>query len=129
MTELFRNDFGKVSLQNNYVIVEYKDFLPFKRFKELSEKALSVIEEKKTNKFLAETGHMKSLEDETEKWKAEIWFPQAQEAGLKFVAFVIPNNVFGRMSLDAIKSNKINGLVMQKFRTVDEAKEWLANCE
>jgi len=86
------------------------------------------LKSKQSDKQLNDVKRMKPLKKEIQIWMNEVWFPKAKETGLKYMAFVIPDDIFGKMSLEgANKSapNKFN-IEIQYFNDIENAKQWLS---
>ncbi len=70
---------------------------------------------------------MKVLKQEVQIWLNDVWFPQAQKNGLKYFAFVLADDIFGKLSTDGANKDASNKFDMeiQNFSTLEDAKQWL----
>jgi hypothetical protein len=64
------------------------------------------------------------------KWLNDVWFPKALTTGLKCFAFVIPRDLYGRLSMDRANRSfdKLPGLEIRYFDSENEARQWLNGC-
>lgn len=75
--------------------------------------------------FLADTTLSPAADTEAVKWTAEDWTPRALEAGIKHVAFVLPENEWSKMSVDEYtEAGKKNGMDITYFQDLESAKNW-----
>ncbi|MBA4054486.1 MAG: hypothetical protein C0490_07235, partial [Marivirga sp.] len=68
--------------------------------------------------------------DKDTKWVADEWNPRALAGGIHYVAFVLPENVFGGLSIKKYAENsekKKDEMVIQMFGDVESAKNWFKN--
>jgi hypothetical protein len=74
--------------------------------------------------------NMMVLSDDIMKWLNENWFPEALSTGLKCMAFVVPQDLYGRLSMERAYSSlwKSKELRIQYFNTEIDARQWLRNC-
>jgi len=127
--EFYTSKFGNVTYESDYVVGIYKDFISLSQYIELSNSVLDLLKQQQAVKYLADCGTMKAIEDETEVWAKHTWIDKAHNAGLKYAAFVVPSNLFGRMSLENIIEGISNERFQYKcFSNIAEAKDWLASC-
>ncbi|MFD2248651.1 hypothetical protein [Pontibacter ruber] len=105
----------------------YTGFLKPDVFREIALGTLAVLEEHNANKILADTSGLKVMPQENQQWLDEVWFPKAKELHVRYIAFLVPADVFGKMSMEqsnkaAIQENMIN---IKYFEDIIEAKLWL----
>ncbi|UII27409.1 hypothetical protein LVD15_02965 [Fulvivirga maritima] len=78
--------------------------------------------------WLADTRSHSVQQKEDTDWVATHWNPKALEAGVRYVAFIVPENVFGEMAVKNYmnQSTKYGGKTLHigMFSTIDQAKEW-----
>lgn len=111
----------------NAAVGTFVGFLSPDEFKSLANQLLDILEKKKIKKQLNDIKRMKVLKPEVQEWLNTIWFPKAKQAGLKYFAFVVPDDIFGKMSMDGAnrKAQDTFGIEIQYFNTIDNAKNWL----
>ena len=114
-------------LRTNAAIGTFIGFLSPDEFKTIANQLLDILEKKKVKKQLNDIKRMKVLKPEVQEWLNTVWFPKAQKVGLKYFAFVVPDDIFGKMSMDGANRNAKDtfGIEIQYFNTIDNAKNWL----
>lgn len=113
--------------RTNAAIGTFVGFLTPDEFKAVANQLISILETKRLKKQLNDIKQMKVLKPEVQEWLNTDWFPRAQKIGLKYFAFVVPDDIFGKMSMDGANKNAQNafGMEIQYFNNVDAAKNWL----
>lgn len=111
----------------NAAIGTFIGFLSPDEFKLVANQLLNILETKKIKKQLNDIKQMKVLKPEVQEWLNTEWFPKAQKIGLRYFAFVVPDDIFGKMSMDGANKNasKVFDIEIQYFNTVENAKKWL----
>jgi len=125
------NDKSSAAHDNNIeaAIGTFVGFIAPDEFKTVSNELLNIIETKKVKKQLNDVRKMKVLKPELQEWSLSTWFPKAQKAGLKYFAFVVPEDLFGKASMDGANRNVKDtfGIEIQHFNSMDKAKDWLVS--
>lgn len=113
--------------RTNAAIGTFVGFLSPDEFKTVANQLLDILETKRLKKQLNDIKQMKVLKPEVQEWLNTDWFPRAQKIGLKYFAFVVPDDIFGKMSMDGANKNAQNafGIEIQYFNNLDAAKNWL----
>ncbi len=113
--------------RTNAAIGTFVGFLTPDEFKTIANQLLGILETKRLKKQLNDIKLMKVLKPEVQEWLNTDWFPKAQKIGLKYFAFVVPDDIFGKMSMDGANKNAQNtfGIEIQYFNNLDAAKNWL----
>jgi SpoIIAA-like len=63
------------------------------------------------------------LEDDVNYFREKV-LPEMERAGVRFLAIVMPTNVFTRMTIQDMTSNS-NPITVKYFDSIREAREWL----
>lgn len=115
--------------RTNAAIGTFVGFLTPDEFKTVANQLLGILETKRLKKQLNDIKQMKVLKPEVQEWLNTDWFPRAQKIGLKYFAFVVPDDIFGKMSMDGANKNAQNafGMEIQYFNNLDAAKNWLVS--
>lgn len=133
---------GSVKLINNYTMKDsgayydneikaaigiFSGFLTSDRFKEIANELHDIRKKNFSSKQLNNISDMKVLTQDVQKWLNDVWFPKAKVTGLKHFAFVIPKDVFGKMSMESANADTKTtaGIEIQYFDDDNKAKEWL----
>lgn len=113
--------------RTNAAIGTFVGFLTPDEFKAVANQLISILETKRLKKQLNDIKQMKVLKPEVQEWLNTDWFPRAQKIGLKYFAFVVPDDIFGKMSMDGANKNAQNafGMEIQYFNNLEAAKNWL----
>ncbi|MCK6587657.1 MAG: STAS/SEC14 domain-containing protein [Polyangiaceae bacterium] len=108
------------------VRVEWKEFIDGPSFRAGLDAGLSLLEMRKTGKWLADLRRLGPVTMEDQRWTNEDWFPRAIAAGLRHLALVSPRKVVAQMSVRTIMS-KVNerNLTMAYFEEIEAARDWL----
>jgi hypothetical protein len=117
------------NIETNAVFGTFIGFLSPDEFMAIGNQQLEMLETKRLNKVLNDVKRMKVLKPEMQEWVNNIWFPKAQKLGLKYFAFVVPDDIFGKLSMEGANKNAINALdiEIQYFNNYDSAKNWLVS--
>lgn len=112
----------------NGVHVIYEGFLKPEEFKAIGKEAINTMKTQKLSKVLGDTGQIKVMSQENQEWIQNHWFPNAIQSGLKHIAMIVPNNVFGQTSVTATneEAEKNEMVNLRYFIDKNEAIEWLS---
>jgi len=114
-------------IKTNAAIGTFIGFLSPDEFKTIAIQLLNIIDAKKLKKQLNDVKRMKVLKPEVQEWLNTIWFPKAKSIGLRYFAFVVPDDIFGKLSMEGANKNATDafGIEVQYFNSLDNAKNWL----
>lgn len=134
---------GKKELRNSsgdiYVTVYFDDHLrctvdvwtgKFESIEHFTYGLMTVLENIKTFRATKWLANLRDIEGDFEFAKSFIsgtLVPQAMKYGLQFEALVLPDNIFAMLSVQETLQ-KIEGLEIRIFGTVEEATQWLMKC-
>ena len=115
------------TIEDDYVVISYKGFIPFDEFTEICLKALEIVKDTGIDKFLSDTSEMKVMPKENQEWIQNEWFPMAMQTKLRRVAFLVPNSAFGKASVEATNSQaqQAGNITIRNFTNREEAIQWL----
>ncbi|WP_333819197.1 hypothetical protein [Ohtaekwangia sp.] len=131
--KLFEEKYGIVEYDASIpcIVLTVSGFMTSEQFRFLLNKGLEhyITKKKDHDKLLwvADTRKHAVHSDEDMRWVADDWNPRALAAGLRYMAFVLPENVFGDLTLKkyAQHTEKRNDdLVMEMFGDLQAAKAW-----
>jgi hypothetical protein len=116
----FNQEFG-------YVHAIFEGFMKPDQFKEKCEHSLALIKKHKISSVLVDTSGFKVMPKENKTFIEQDWFPRAIDCGLKKLAHIVPDNIFGQISVQAAnRGNEEDGPVdIKYFKSEGEAKTWL----
>jgi hypothetical protein len=103
--KLFEEKYGSLEYDSTVpcITATFNGFMSSEQFRAFLNKGLDYLIEKKQlhNKilWLADTRKHVVQPDKDTTWVAESWNPRALKGGIRHVAFVLPENVFGNASV------------------------------
>jgi SpoIIAA-like len=115
------------------VIIRFNGYMSSSEFRTFLTKGLDFLlsEMKKKNKeilWLADTRAHSVQSEEDTKWVSEVWNPKAYQGGLRHVAFVLPEKVFGQLAINNYAKNndqnKQSQMKIKMFDQLERAKMW-----
>ena len=112
------------------VVGEWLSFAKGKDFREPLVKGLELARNMRARRWLADTRKLGVITQDDLEWHEKDLIPQFVQAGVRYVATVVPNDVFAKWSLEALKQSKElkeSALIVNTFGTLDDAKAWLKN--
>jgi hypothetical protein len=81
-------------------------------------------------KWLSDNRAIEGVTNEESAWINEVWLPRTIEAGWKFWALVVPENVMGQMNMiQFVNSFAEKGVKVMVFTDDDNAMTWLTGID
>lgn len=113
--------------ESSCVKAKFEGFIKLDQFKTKCEHSISLLEKHGGSKILVDTSEIKVMTQENQAFIQEDWFPRAIAAGLQKLAHIVPENIFGQVSVEsANKGAEEQGAVqIQYFMSEREAMAWL----
>lgn len=93
-------------------------------YRTLLNQAIELLKRYGTAKLLGDTRRSEVISVEDQDWSNNDWAKRAVEAGLKYNAIVLSEDIFGRLSIESIVDNA-KVVKVKYFDNVSSAKEWL----
>lgn len=132
--KLFEEKYGTLEYDSTVpcITATFNGFMSSEQFRAFLTTGLDHLIEKKQLHdrilWLADTTKHVVQPDKDTHWVAEVWNPRALKGGIRHVAFVLPENVFGNMSVkrysDSNKSKQEAMMDVQMFGDITSAKNW-----
>ena len=115
------------------LIVQWHGFANSTEFRSLMDRGLDLYRAKarqlKPLGWLADTRLVSAVRAETQQWMKDDWNLRAAKAGIHHVSFVVPETVFGQISVGTYSENvaKADAYAIdpRQHRTLAMAKAWL----
>ena len=108
------------------VWMEWKKFVKGAGFRNGLDKGLELIIAKESSKWLADLTRLKVVDMEDQEWSNNDWFPRAIEGGIQWMAIVVPEDIFAKMSVNSIMEKvPTMQLTVHYFDSLHEAEDWL----
>ena len=129
--KLFETQGGYIAYdpEKRIMTAKFTGFMNGPHFREFMQTGLKELKAKLSEGnvlWLADTrDHQVAKREETD-WVAQVWTPEAMEAGLTHIAFVLPKNVFAEISVSNYqeKAKAIPGLAIKNFDDLSKAEDW-----
>ena len=113
--------------EGGFVEMEWKKLARGDEFRHGLNMGLNLLIEKKSTKWLADLRNLGVVEKNDQIWSNEDWFPRAYAAHIKYMAIVVPQSVFAKMSMNEIMRKVDNkDLTIYYHEEIVEARRWLA---
>lgn len=90
---------------------------------------LETVQQYHTLKFLNDSSLVTGTWHTSNAWIAENLFPKAVEAGLKYMAFVLPTGLEGKISIVDLHQLVGDLVIMKVFMSPNEALDWLKSLD
>ena len=89
------------------------------------------VKDNNVTKWIGDTTHLGVIADEDLEWINTKWFPTLLQAGIKKMAVILPNNVFGQMNVEDIMGtvDTSTGFESRYFDGIEDATNWILNKE
>gem|GEM_PF-1537591 len=115
------------------IVVQWRSFANSQQLRFLKDHGLALYTEHARSTrplgWLCDTRSMGAVRTHDQQWLATDWAGRAFAAGIRHIAYVRPNNVFGQMAIDAqialLSSNPAYSINPSQHKTLAAAKRWL----
>lgn len=105
-------------------------FMPRGAYQQLLTSGLEYLEKHQASKWLSDNSENPIVSQENVRWARAVWARRAMQAGLKYLATVMPEQAMGRIQMrEFIQDWKDRGLTLQILRDPDEALDWLESVD
>lgn len=130
---LFKEKYGTIEYDENTpaIVCSFIGFMPSATFRNFLDMGLKFLIEKKQGRdilWLSDTKKHQVQGEDDIKWVTENWNPRAHKAGVRHVAFVLPDNIFGESSVNNYKKNTAekdkDKIQVAMFDSLENAKNW-----
>ncbi|UII19945.1 hypothetical protein [Fulvivirga ligni] len=113
----------------NALFVELKGYIPLETLKSVIEREYAMIKHYKLSKCLVDLRGIKVYAPGAQELVKTEWFPTVKSLGVKQVAIIIPEDIFGKLAMEKAheEQTKTQDKSTQNFKDIESAKEWLAN--
>lgn len=112
--------------EGNFLHVEWKGFANDEGYLEILHKQVELTKKHGATKILYDLRKMGVVSQKNQEYTNKEYFPTVSRAGNKIAAIVVPQNIFGEVSVSAIMGARNEELFDAKiFPEPESAKEWL----
>lgn len=105
--------------------VTFKGFIKYDELVEAIAYELEMIRHYKLKKCLVNLREISVYPDGGQEYIRDVWFPQVIKEGIEFAAFVVPDDTFGKISMQEAHNYPQSNLLMKHFNGADHALAWL----
>ncbi|WP_299453922.1 hypothetical protein [uncultured Microscilla sp.] len=128
----YTTDHGRTYLKirynaiDDYLLVDWMGYINPQFVMEGSDAIIEAAVACNTAKFLSDKTSVQGTYRKTNVWLEEDWFPRAMDAGLKFGASLLSENIFSQMSSKDLEERVKGGrLTYKNFKSMNDAVNWL----
>ncbi|GAA0195965.1 hypothetical protein GCM10009122_60320 [Fulvivirga kasyanovii] len=127
----FENDCSIIQYdhQNSVLLFRWKLEPASEEFKQAMHEVIAALRHFKTSKVVWDTVRLGCVLFDDQKWIANVWLKQAIEAGYAQAAFVVPEDVFTKMSVeDTVEMGTAITAGVRQTKYFDDMKnalEWI----
>ncbi len=129
-----------ILFQQPYLTIEYdeasrclsqhwKGYAKSEQFRAGILKSIELFREKRPSKLISNTKELAVISNEDTNWAATYATPIMIGHGLRYMAFIVPINVFTQVSVNNFKNKTEDKLQLQYFTDLAKAKEWLQQAD
>jgi len=114
--------------ETKVVVVNFQGVPSLDEFKVQAYKGLELLKESKSNKMLNDITKLEANSLENQDWVQNVWFPEVEKIGLRYFAFLVPENIFGQVSAEQTneKAEEKGVIEIKYFEDKGEALRWLS---
>lgn len=105
--------------------VTFKGFINYDELVEVIAYEFEMIRHYKIKKCLVNLREISVYPDGGQEYIKEVWFPQVIKDGMQIAAFVVPDDTFGKMSMQETHNYPQSNLLMKHFNDEEQALAWL----
>ncbi len=124
-----KNQFAEVKHDQalNIMHVTFNGYVPHEEFVKILEFEFDMVSKLKLTKCLIDLRKMAVYAKGNESFIKDTWYPGMKNRGLKHIAFVVPESVLGKMSMNKTHSEVKQEVLVdsQHFASTAEAISWL----
>lgn len=129
---IIQNEYATLVYHPDIKVVHHTFHKPIagQAFRDVLSAGIQTLAEQDASKWLSDDRENSVLPDDDVAWSKEDWFPRAIEAGWKYWALVVPQDLLARMNMKQFVDSYIDqGLRVMVFSQPESAMDWLAACD
>ena len=126
--ELIRKSYVTIERDDQLkcLIQTWKGFAKSENFREAINQSLEIIKKGGLDKIISDTKDAALVSKDDTKWVAQVVTPQMVQHGLRYMAFIVPANVFTQIAVDNFKEDADSVVKIRYFDQVEDAKDWMS---
>ncbi len=125
----FSKLYAKILYNQDLCIIVSQPYLFFsdEKAKEYIAKMMECIEKFDLNKIMYDMREVKVFKEEDREYVKATFYPFIEARGIKYIAYIYPQYVFGQVALNEIKQyiTTHHQFIVEKFDSFEDAQEWL----
>lgn len=112
--------------EKEYILIVWKKFANDDEQLLFRQKLLEMIKATQVASYLTDNTNLVGTSERMQRWIRDVWFPLANQAGLKNVAAVQSKDKFATFAVENILSgDSLKEMNCKQFNTMGEAELWL----
>ncbi|MFD1002762.1 hypothetical protein ACFQ21_25780 [Ohtaekwangia kribbensis] len=112
--------------EHAYIDLKCDGFFSYEEVVALTEYACEMLRFYNLSKCAINLQHIKIYPSGAEEYLRDIWYRRLVEAGVNRIAYVVPEDIFGRASMTVVHAGEAASKIQRKyFGDESSAKEWL----
>jgi hypothetical protein len=129
--ELFKTDYLTIQYrpEDNYLQMNWTTTPSSSEFRKGMNELIEAMKSKNCGKVLTDTRKLGAISPEDQEWSSREWATEAAGAGFQHLAILMPEDIFGMMSVEDVMSNVDQEQVATHafFKSELDAAGWLRN--
>ena len=129
--ELFKTDYLTIQFvpEDNYLQMNWATAPSSSEFRKGMNELIEAMKVKNCGKVLTDTRKLGAISPEDQEWSSGDWAVAAANAGFQRLAILMPEDIFGMMSVEDVMSNVDTERVATHafFKSELDAAAWLKN--
>jgi hypothetical protein len=111
------------------LIQNWKGFATSANFRDAINVSLKLFDQGDFEKIISNTKDFSLVKKEDTDWVAQVVTPQMVKHGLRYMAFIVPTNVFTQITVDNFKEEANKVVSIRYFDNLDAATAWFRNVD
>lgn len=129
-TSCFETSYVSVTYnsEKKYILIVWKKFANDEEQLLFRQKLLEMIKATQVSSYLTDNTNLVGTSERMQRWIRDVWFPLANQAGLKNVATIQSKDKFANFAVDNILVGaSLKEMNCRQFDTEEEAETWLGS--
>ncbi len=113
--------------ENNSIVLHWYENPTSEELKFALSTARDFVKANQVPNWVANTAKLGAISEEDQQWVNQEWFPTLIKAGIKNMAIVVAENIFGQMSIEDIMGtlDAETGFESRYFNSLEDALWWI----
>ena len=116
--------------EHQCIIEHWKGYLSSEEWKYYHDEILlPFVKKNKVLRVISDTKQLSVICKEDAEWLTAVFLPKLVKEGVKYVVFVIPDDLFTKISVDNFREGAEKLVIVKYFLELVEAQNWIYNSE